>query len=78
MHRNYLLHLLEKYTTQFERDQKMLDQVLEFVKREPECFSRDCLEGHITGSAFVINEERTHALLMHHKKLKWETLTERK
>ena len=35
-------------------------------------FVRENKEGHITGSAWVVNKERTHVLLVHHKKLnKW-------
>lgn len=35
-------------------------------------FSRKNFNGHITGSAFVLNRDRTHALLVHHAKLqKW-------
>ena len=32
-------------------------------------WKRSTLEGHITGSAWVLNATRTHALLLHHAKL---------
>ena len=32
-------------------------------------YSRTRAAGHITGSAFVVNEERTHTLLVHHRSL---------
>lgn len=39
------------------------------------CFSRDCKFGHFTASAFLLNKEMTHVLLMHHTKLdKWMQL----
>ena len=35
----------------------------------PGAFNRDHLPGHITGSAWVVNPDRTKVLLLHHKKL---------
>ncbi len=44
----------------------------EFVLREPGCFERATMEGHITASAWVVDQRRTHTLLTHHRKLnKW-------
>jgi 8-oxo-dGTP pyrophosphatase MutT (NUDIX family) len=41
-----------------------------FVERaESEFFARSTLEGHVTGSAFVINRTRSATLLLHHAKL---------
>ena len=38
----------------------------------PSCYLRTHLPGHITGSAWIVNTERTHVLLVHHAKLnKW-------
>lgn len=40
------------------------------MKKNP--YSRDTLSGHITGSAFIISEEKREALLILHKKYnKW-------
>ena len=45
----------------------------EFLKHNSENFyDRTNMNGHITGSMFVLNKERDSVLLMHHKKLnKW-------
>ena len=34
-----------------------------------ELFQRDCWSGHVTGSAWIVNERDTHVLLTHHRKL---------
>lgn len=50
----------------------MVDRTVEFIKSHDNCFDRSLLIGHVTGSAWIINPTRTHALLIHHKKLdKW-------
>ncbi|MFQ5598444.1 MAG: NUDIX hydrolase [Nitrospiria bacterium] len=45
---------------------------ISFVKTHPNCFERSLEIGHITGSAWLVNRNRTKVLLTHHKKLdKW-------
>lgn len=44
--------------------------MLAWIERYPlDAHLRTRLEGHLTASALVVNHERTHALLTHHKKL---------
>ena len=41
-----------------------------FVSRQPRCFERDCFDdGHVTGSALVLNLGGDAALMTHHAKL---------
>lgn len=40
-----------------------------FVTKEPHCFERSNLVGHMTGSACVVNHSLTKVLLTHHRKL---------
>ncbi len=47
----------------------MLKQTIQFVKQYPDCFERSLSVGHITGSAWIIDQERSHVLLTHHRKL---------
>jgi len=47
--------------------QENLAQFLTFIKENPNCFERSNT-GHITSSVWIVNEQRTHALLTHHKK----------
>ncbi|MEE9430350.1 MAG: NUDIX hydrolase [Melioribacteraceae bacterium] len=72
MHRTQLLNLLENYKNKSSSDNSVADKFINFVKNNSDCFKRTLQYGHITGSAWVINEERTQTLLTHHKKLdKW-------
>lgn len=54
-------------------DTKELDSVqraIAFLQANPvNWFSRENLTGHVTASAWVLNETKTHVLLTHHKKL---------
>jgi 8-oxo-dGTP pyrophosphatase MutT (NUDIX family) len=50
-----------------------LTQTLDFVSCNPDNFwSRTNQDGHMTASAFVVNKEHSHALMLHHATLnKW-------
>ncbi len=62
---------LTNYTTPYTNEQPFISRFVELLQGE-RCFFRDYLPGHITGSAWIVNEARTHALLVHHAKLhKW-------
>lgn len=72
MIRNNLLELLLVYNTDDQPENEMLRDTIGFIRRHPDCFERSLQEGHVTGSAWIINKEGTHNLMMHHKKLnKW-------
>ena len=44
----------------------------QFVETHPDCFERSLQIGHITGSAWIVDRDRSCALLTHHRKLnKW-------
>lgn len=50
----------------------MTADTLAFVAAQPDCLLRTCAPGHLTGSAWVVNADRTRTLLTHHRKLdKW-------
>ena len=69
MHRKILLDLLEKHSPIDENELKMRNETIEFVKTNEDCFRRELLIGHVTGSAWIVNYARTHVLMMHHRKL---------
>ncbi|MEP7157030.1 MAG: NUDIX hydrolase [Betaproteobacteria bacterium] len=51
-------------------EQSHRDQIISFVNSHPaQWWQRATREGHITGSAWVLNAQCTHALLLHHAKL---------
>lgn len=54
----------------YKNQMSLIEQMLEFVLKTPNCFERESNEGHVTGSAFIMNAEFTHCLLTQHRKLK--------
>lgn len=51
-------------------DQHRLQQrILAFCDHHPDALHRSCLEGHLTGSALVVDPSRRATLLIHHVKL---------
>ncbi len=72
MHRRTLIELLEKFADSplcTSAETAACAQVLDFVGRQPACFDRATVEGHITGSAWILDHAREACLLTHHKKL---------
>lgn len=70
--RSLLLRHLENYRPINSDDKKQAEKVLKFVSGNPQCFERSFLKGHITGSAWVVDDSGEKVLLTHHKKLnKW-------
>lgn len=69
--RSELIDHLLSYTTIFKEEEKFIPQFLQLLE-SPKSFHRDHLPGHITGSAWIIDNDRSHVLLVHHAKLnKW-------
>lgn len=67
-----ILTLLNDHHPADERERQMMTDAIDFIRSNPNCFERSLLKGHVTGSAWIVNPERTHTLLIHHVKLnKW-------
>lgn len=50
----------------------MTADTIRFVETHADCLLRSCVPGHLTGSAWIVNTDRTRTLLTHHHKLdKW-------
>lgn len=50
----------------------MTAATIEFAQQHPDCLLRSQLQGHLTGSAWVVDAARQRTLLTHHRKLdKW-------
>jgi 8-oxo-dGTP pyrophosphatase MutT (NUDIX family) len=47
----------------------MRRELVEFVEAHENCFERSLQIGHVTGSAWIVDPDRTHTLLHHHGKL---------
>jgi len=70
--RTPLLTALASYRERYPSEVDMIDRLVAFVEREPHCFERSTAEGHITGSAWIVDPSGTRVLLTHHRKLdKW-------
>jgi 8-oxo-dGTP pyrophosphatase MutT (NUDIX family) len=67
-----LADAIERYMQSHPEESDTCERFLDFVRREPGCFHRSTLEGHVTGSAWVVDTRGSHTLLTHHRKLdKW-------
>lgn len=69
MHRENLLQLLDRYKTPFLEEAAMVSRTQRFIMANENCFDRSLAAGHVTGSSWVVNPSRTHALMLHHRKL---------
>lgn len=66
-----LLELIENYKPADENEQAFKLKMIDLLAYE-NCFERSLLHAHFTASAWVVDERREHALLLHHAKLdKW-------
>ncbi len=71
MHRSTLLADLELYRKShlIQNDEiPFIKSFVDFVTSTPACFDRST-RGHITGGAWIVSHDFSHALLTHHKKL---------
>lgn len=69
MIRNDLIRRLEAHVPFDPHEAAMRERLLTFVRGYADCFERTQQVGHVTASAWVIDEQWTHALLTHHAKL---------
>jgi len=68
--RNQLLSLLEKHSAFTDEEDRMHKELHTFVKTHPDCFERSLEIGHVTASAFIVDPEKSHTLLLYHSKIK--------
>ncbi len=68
MHRKELLQLLEYHQTRFIEEAGFVSRAIDFVKDHSDCFYRELWPAHVTGSTWVVNPDRSHVLMLHHKK----------
>jgi ADP-ribose pyrophosphatase YjhB (NUDIX family) len=69
MNRTDLLRQLRAHQPFDEREGGMLERITDFVRDNETCFDRNLKAGHLTGSAWIVDRDRTHALLTHHARL---------
>lgn len=69
MNRQELIENLENYHTPYEEERSFAPRFLSLLSNFPNCYTRSLITGHMTGSAWIINENADAVLLVHHKKL---------
>lgn len=50
-------------------EKKTVERMRELLEESPQCFTRERLAGHFTGSALVVSQDLLEVLLTHHGKL---------
>ncbi len=65
------VHLLDELARYAGRhpDEPAAARMRAFVERRADCLLRSCLEGHLTGSGWVVSPHGGRVLLVHHRKL---------
>lgn len=74
MHREPALRLLRTHAALplDAHEAAMTIETMLFIEAHADCLLRTCAPGHLTGSAWIVNRDRTRTLLTHHHKLdKW-------
>jgi 8-oxo-dGTP pyrophosphatase MutT (NUDIX family) len=65
-----LLDDVRAYAPRDERERGMRERLIGFLEQHGgRAFDRALAPGHITASAWIVDPERTHAVLLHHRKL---------
>jgi 8-oxo-dGTP pyrophosphatase MutT (NUDIX family) len=68
VNRSELITQLVHYQTEFPEEVIFKDQFIALLAH-PRAYHRDHFPGHMTGSAWIVNQDRTKILLTHHAKL---------
>jgi len=69
MHRRQLLELLNAYKTRFMEEAAFVRHATAYIEANEDVFFRELWPAHVTGSAWVVNPQRSHVLMLHHRKL---------
>jgi 8-oxo-dGTP pyrophosphatase MutT (NUDIX family) len=69
MNRAQLIRAFCNYQTSFEEESLFVPRFLSLLRNFPNCYQRKQVTGHMTGSAWILNEDGREVLLIHHKKL---------
>jgi ADP-ribose pyrophosphatase YjhB (NUDIX family) len=69
MTRTELIRQLSAHLASDARELEMLKQITDFVIDNETCFDRNLRAGHLTGSAWIIDQDRSHVLLTRHARI---------
>lgn len=69
---NWLRNALADYTRRYPQETRTADRFAVLLDDGHLAYTRERVSGHLTASAWVLEESRTRVLLVHHRKLgKW-------
>lgn len=68
MNKIKLVQELSRYQTSYSEEKEFVPSFLDLLKSD-DAFQRTHLPGHITGSSWIVNSDKTKVLLVHHAKL---------
>lgn len=69
MDRSELLFSLNRYQTTFKEENEFIPRFKSLLVNFQNCYERSLLSGHMTASAWIIDDKKSSVLLLHHKKL---------
>lgn len=69
MTRESILRMLARYGETYPEESATVERFSQFVSDNEDCFQRSLAEGHVTGSAWVVDATGQKVLLTHHRKL---------
>ena len=70
MNTDAFINALNAHAPADQDEENHRDNMMQFVSSHPRSWwMRATQAGHVTGSAWILNADRTHALLLHHRKL---------
>ena len=69
MNREELIFSLQRYHSAFAAERDFVPRFISLLRNFKNCYRRELTTGHITGSAWIVDEAGTQALLVKHKKL---------
>lgn len=67
--RKQLLARLADYQSDYPAEMAFKDRFITLIQNHDNCFERSLLKGHITGSAWIVDESFGFAFMTHHAKL---------
>lgn len=61
--------MVQSLAVESDEQAALQQRILDFCAEHPDALWRTCLDGHLTGSALVVDPSRNATLLIHHAKL---------
>lgn len=69
MHRQPLLDAIGEYSARHPDEDETTARFTDFVRSHADCFERSLRIGHLTGSAWIVDDDGARVLMTHHRKL---------